>query len=402
VLEIVEGQATTSWAPILSVVLLVALPLVDMVLCRVLAALLAGRPGRVDGSVDARATFEPVLRRAIHFVVTVAGLLLLADLWHLSLFTLAERGLGARISDALLGIAITLLLARTLWELARTAIARRLVAERGSAAAERGEEGGDEPASRVRTLLPLFRGLLLAAIVVMATLSILSALGVNILPLLAGASVLGLAIGFGSQTLVRDVVSGAFYLVDDAFRLGEYVEVGDSKGTVEKIGIRSLHMRHHRGALNILPYGEIKRLCNTSRDWMIIVMQFHLTYDTDLTKVKKIVRRIGEELAADPELGPELLQPLKSQGVIATDESGLVVRVKFMAKPGSAPYLIRREAYTRILRAFAAEGIRFAGRQVTVVVPPDPATARASGTSSAVTAAAAAASDGGTTPRASA
>jgi small-conductance mechanosensitive channel len=102
---------------------------------------------------------------------------------------------------------------------------------------------------------------------------------------------------------------------------------------------------------------------------MIMALEFRLPYDTNLLTVKKIIRRIGEEIAADPELGPDLLQPLKFQGVMATDDAGLVVRAKFMAKPTSAPYLIRREAYDRILKAFAEEGIRFAHRQVTVLTP---------------------------------
>ncbi len=387
-LEVLGGAEGMSRAPILSVLLLLALPLVDMVLGRVLAALLGGRAGAAAaGALGARSTFEPVLRRAIHIVVTVGGLVLLADLWHLDLFALAERGLGGRIAGGLLGIAIPLLLAWMLWELARTAIERRMQVEAGSAAehgAEPGEEGG-APASRMRTLLPLFRMLLLSAIVVMTVLSVLSALGVNILPLLAGAGVFGLAIGFGSQTLVRDVVSGVFFLMDDAFRLGEYIEAGDCKGTVERITIRSLHVRHHRGALNIVPYGEIKRLRNTSRDWMIMALEFRLPYDTDLIKVKKIIKRIGEEIAADPELGPDLLQPLKFQGVMATDDAGLVVRAKFMSKPTSAPYLIRREAYNRILKAFAAEGIRFGSRQVMVVVPPGAPPAAVTGGAAAVT-----------------
>ena len=94
----------------------------------------------------------------------------------------------------------------------------------------------------------------------MSVMSVLAALGVNIGPLLAGAGVVGLAVGFGAQTLVRDIISGAFYLVDDAFRLGEYIDVGDAKGTVEKIGIRSMQLRHHRGAVNVVPYGSIRRM----------------------------------------------------------------------------------------------------------------------------------------------
>lgn len=376
VLEILGGMGGMSRAPILSVLLLVALPLVDMALCRVLTALMPGRPAVPDAEAPAtRTSFEPVLRRAVHIVVTAVGLLLLTDLWGQDLFALAERGFGGRIAGALLGIAVTLLVAYVLWDLARTAIDRRLAAEPG---------GGDEAASRLRTLLPLFRMILLAGIAVMATLSMLAALGINILPLLAGASVIGLAIGFGSQTLVRDVVSGAFYLMDDAFRLGEYIEVGNAKGTVEKISIRSLQLRHQRGAITVLPYGEIKQLRNQSRDWVIMTLEFRLTYDTDLVKVKRILKRIGEELAADPELGPHLLEPLKSQGVMATEDSALLVRAKFMARPGSAPYLIRREAYTRILKAFAEAGIKFAHRQVTVVLPPGAPAAAAAGAGAAV------------------
>jgi small-conductance mechanosensitive channel len=364
---LLSGAAPMSRAPILSLVVVLGLPLAAMAADRVLSATMAGR--------DAGPTpFMPVFRRAAHVILAVVALLVLARLWRVDIFSLAERGLGGRVAGALLGIAITVLLAWIAWEAVCTLIDQRLAGERGPGAAEPGEEGG-EAASRLRTLLPLFRMVLLTSILVMAALSILAALGVNILPLMAGAGVIGLAIGFGSQALVRDVVSGVFFLVDDAFRLGEYIEAGDSKGTVEKITIRSLHLRHHRGALNILPYGEIKRLRNTSRDWLIMVMEFRLTYDTDLQKVKKIIKRIGEDLAADPEFGPEMLQPLKSQGVLATEDSALLIRAKFMARPGSAPYLIRREAFQRILKAFAEAGIKFAHRQVTVFAADGPGSA---------------------------
>jgi small-conductance mechanosensitive channel len=200
-------------------------------------------------------------------------------------------------------------------------------------------------------------------------MSILAALGVDILPLLAGASVVGVAIGFGSQTLVRDIVSGAFFLMDDAFRLGEYLEIGDAKGRVEKINVRSVFLRHHRGALNILPYGEIKRLRNTSRDWQIHILEFRLTYDTNMLQVKKILKQIGEELSADPDYAPDILQPLKSAGVIAAEESAVVVRAKFTSRPTSNAWVVRRVAYDKIIRAFRAAGIRFAHAQVTVEVP---------------------------------
>lgn len=360
IVETLAGPVMRSNAAIISVLLVIALPIFDMVLCRALRAL-AGPTAEGEARPSIIISYEPVLRRAIHIVVTVVGVLVLAELWQLSLFGLARRTLGGQITSALLGIGIVLLLAYMFWEIVNTAIERRMKAETPQDAAA--------PASRLRTLLPLFRMVLLATIFVMATLSILSALGVNIVPLLAGASVVGVAIGFGSQTLVRDIVTGAFFLVDDAFRLGEYIEVGNTKGRIEKITARALFLRHHRGQLNVLPYGEIRQLKNNSRDWMIMKLEFRLTYDTDLNLVKKIMKKIGAELQADPELGKDIIEPLKSQGVYSTEDSALVVRAKFMAKPGSTVFMIRRVAYDKVLKAFKENGIKFAHRQVTVLVP---------------------------------
>jgi small-conductance mechanosensitive channel len=175
----------------------------------------------------------------------------------------------------------------------------------------------------------------------------------------------------------------AFYLMDDAFRLGEYINVGEAKGTVERIGIRSMHLRHHRGPLNIVPYGGIKKMTNESRDWVVEKLEFRLTYDTDIAKVKKIVKRIGQELQADPEMGRHIIQPLKSQGVLAMEDSALLVKAKFTAKPGEQ-FVIRREAYQRLKQAFDEAGIHFAHRQVTVFVPPGSGGAAAGAAAAAV------------------
>ena len=110
--------------------------------------------------------------------------------------------------------------------------------------------------------------------------SALLELGINVSPLFASAGVVGLAIGFGAQTLVRDIFSGAFYLFDDAFRRGEYVDIGTVKGTVEKISVRSFQLRHHLGPLHTIPFGEIHSLTNYSRDWVMTVSYTHLTLPT--------------------------------------------------------------------------------------------------------------------------
>jgi mechanosensitive ion channel-like protein len=196
----------------------------------------------------------------------------------------------------------------------------------------------------------------------------LAGLGVNIGPLMAGAGIAGIAIGFGTQTLVRDIVSGVFFLVDDSFRLGEYVDVGPVKGTVERISLRSMQIRHHRGALHTIPFGEVKRLTNHSREWVIHKVELPLPPETDLDVIRKMLKRIGEELVADPELGPHILQPLKSQGLMQVEDGALILRAKFMVRPDDQQFVIRREVLSRIKRALEEKGIRFAPRQVLVHV----------------------------------
>jgi small-conductance mechanosensitive channel len=196
-------------------------------------------------------------------------------------------------------------------------------------------------------------------------------MGMDIGPLLAGAGVIGLALGFGAQTLVRDIISGVFYLAEDAFRIGEYISIGSTRGTVEGIAIRSLKLRHHRGPIHTVPFGEIKQLTNYSRDWIIMKLEFLLAFDTDLNKVKKIVKTIGKELEAHPELGHAILEPIKSQGVRRMEPTGMVVGLKFMATPGSEVYMLRREVYQRVRDAFEENGIQFARPQVMIAASGD-------------------------------
>jgi small-conductance mechanosensitive channel len=383
-MEDLEGRSRLGRAGILSLLVVIVAPLVDMAICRLL-------DWRAGEKTPAAGTglwehFGPVVRRAVHIVVTVAALLVIVHVWDLNLMGMASEGLGARITGILVSVGLTIMLAYLVWQLARTAIDERLQREKAPQGVSDPGEIGGTGASRLRTLLPLARGTIFVVLCVMSTLTILSALGVNIGPLLAGAGVVGLAVGFGAQTLVRDIISGAFYLMDDAFRLGEYIDVGDAKGTVEKIGIRSMHLRHHRGPINVVPYGAIRRMTNQSRDWVVEKLEFRLTYDTDIAKVKKIIKKIGQELAADPELGPYILQPLKSQGVLAMEDSAMLVKAKFTAKPGEQ-FVIVREAYQRIKRAFDEAGIHFAHRQVTVLVPPGASPAAAAGAAAAALAA---------------
>ncbi len=330
-----------------------------------------------DGAVSVLAI---CVDRGVRALLIVGAALGLASLLDFDLAALASGDtLQAKIVRAAFNIALVAFLADFVWQLAKTMIDQRLAIEDGGEEgepSEAGGEGGGQGASRLRTLLPLLRKFLMITLAVIVAMLVLSSLGVNIGPLLAGAGVVGLAIGFGAQTLVRDIVSGVFFLMDDAFRLGEYVDVGEVKGTVENISVRSLRLRHHRGALHTIPFGEITHLSNYSRDWVIMKLEFRVPFDTDMQQVKKIFKRIGADMMADEELGPNLLDPPKSQGVFQMDDSAMIVRAKFMAKPGKQ-FVIRRELYHRVQKEFDAAGIEFARRQVSVFVPPgvDPETA---------------------------
>ncbi|MEO1503791.1 MAG: mechanosensitive ion channel family protein, partial [Pseudomonadota bacterium] len=209
---------------------------------------------------------------------------------------------------------------------------------------------------------------LLIVLTVVVLMIILSSLGVSIGPLLASAGIVGIAVGFGAQTLVRDIFSGMFFLIDDAFRVGEYIELDpETRGQVEAISIRSLQLRHHRGSVITIPFGEMKSVTNHNRDWVIYKMPFRLEPDTDPLKVKKIVKRIGFELLEDPEHGPKFLEPLKSQGVFQIDDdSALIMRVKFKCKP-RMQFVLRREVYHRLQAAFDEAGIKFARKKVEVI-----------------------------------
>ena len=271
---------------------------------------------------------------------------------------------------AMVQVLLICLLAYLSWTLIQSAIERRLPEPAEDSGAPEGE-GGGAGASRTETLLPLLRSFMFSFILVSVVLSVLNALGVEIAPLLAGAGVLGIAIGFGSQKLVADIISGIFFLLDDAFRRGEYIEAAEMQGTVEAISIRSMRLRHHLGAVQTVPYSEIATVKNLSRDWITMKLELRLPYNTDSEKVRKIIKKLGLQMLDDPVIGEHFILPLKSQGVLRVEESALIFRMKFTCVPGEQ-WVIRREAYRRAIAALDEQGIRFAHRAVHVLVQDQP------------------------------
>lgn len=303
--------------------------------------------------------------------VLMAGLvlILIARSWNISLtdFTSGRQGFGTNLVEFLMMLAV----GYVVYEVVSLWINRQLAKEQTSAAPldeESAGDGGGAGGSRLATVLPLLRVTAQVAIVVIFSLLAIGTLGIDITPLLAGAGILGLAIGFGAQKLVADVVSGIFFLIDDAFRVGEYVEVDGTMGTVEKISIRSMQLRHHLGLVHTLPYGEIPKITNFSRDWVIMKLKFTVPFDVDPEKVRKIFKKIGQDLWEDERFKGDFLEPFKSQGVSAIDDVGITIRGKFMAKPGTQ-FMIRKEIYNRVQDEFEKNGIEFARREVRVAIP---------------------------------
>ncbi|WP_305511377.1 mechanosensitive ion channel family protein [Shimia thalassica] len=307
-------------------------------------------------------TFEDLAQRISGILALVAGLYATLTIFGGEQLV-ADDGLIGRFLD----VVIIIFIGYIVFNCFRIWIDSKIREEQGdiNEEAELGDEGGETGASRLATLLPLFRNFILIVILVTITLIILMEIGVNVSPLFAGAGVVGLAIGFGAQTLVRDVFSGAFFLFDDAFRKGEYIDIGGVKGTVEKISVRSFQLRHHLGPLHTVPFGEIQHLTNYSRDWVIMKLPLRVTYDTDVERVRKMIKNLGIELLDDPVIGDNFIQPLKSQGVIEMQDSAMIIRVKFMTKPGDQ-WLVRKKVFQEIRSLFEREGIRFAHREVTV------------------------------------
>jgi small-conductance mechanosensitive channel len=363
-----------------TLLVLLLLPFVLAAVQQCVATGVAETPEPVD-SADAASDSEPtterpsplapassmqyasVMNRGAIMLVILVALWSIAGFWGIDFWSMSQTGIGSVIFGTVLEIAIALFLAYVFWEVAKIAMSPYMPKESGSSGPA--DEGGGTGASRITTLMPLLQKFVGITLVTMTIMVILSSLGVNIGPLIAGAGVIGLAIGFGAQALVKDVISGVFFLMDDAFRKGEYIDIGSVKGTVERISIRSLQMRHHNGPIHTVPYGEIQYVTNFSRDWAIMKFELRIPYEADINQVRKIIKKTGAALMEDEEFGPLLLDPLKSQGVNRMDDSALIIRCKFTTIPGQQFY-VRREAFTRIQKDFEAAGIKFAPRRVVV------------------------------------
>ena len=306
--------------------------------------------------------YVPMIKGAYRFVLAAFLFFIISRLWGIDL------PIARLLASSVLDIVVTLMLGFIFWQFVKARIDKKLKEELPDDEEEM-EEGG-AGGSRIATLLLLLRKFVLAVLLIIVSMIVLSSIGIDIGPLIAGAGVVGLAIGFGAQTLVKDIIAGIFFLIDDAFRVGDYVSAGGAKGMVEHISLRSVKLRHPRGPVYTISFGSLGSVQNMSRDYIITKLDFRVRYDTDVDKVRKLIKKINKKLAKDPEMGRVLLSKVKSQGIRELDDSAMVMRVKFKTVPGEQ-FVVRRHVFQMMQQAFRENGIEFAHRNVTVYLPPE-------------------------------
>ena len=309
-------------------------------------------------------TLEQRANRYIPILTGLAGILvyLLAALtvlqaWSVGAFGWLDTDLGRRLIGNVLSIGLEIFVALALWEIFASAIERYLSGI---------DATGTPRRTRIRTLLPLLRTAMLSVLVVLTSLIILSHIGVNIAPLLAGAGVIGVAIGFGSQALVKDIITGLFILMEDQIAVGDVVDVGkDHAGVVEAITVRTIRLRDQAGTVHTVPFSEVTTVKNLTRDFAYVVARIAISYSEDIDRVVELLRQVSEELMADEDLRPLILDPFDYQGVDTLDASSVVLLVRIRTLPAKQAVVGR--AFNRLVKmAFDEHGI--ASRDPTQVV----------------------------------
>ncbi|MBU8543218.1 MULTISPECIES: mechanosensitive ion channel domain-containing protein [Roseomonadaceae] len=300
--------------------------------------------------LEARANrYLPVLKGIVSALIMVITLLFLLEAWGVSAFAWFARGqLGARLLASLISVGLTVIVAITVWEVANAAIQRYLVRLSRDAQASR--------SARVRTLLPMLRTILSGTIIVFVALNVLTEIGVNVAPLIAGAGVIGLAIGFGSQTLVRDVITGIFLLFEDAVAVGDVVSVGGLAGVVEQLSIRSIRLRAQDGSIHIIPFSAVTTVTNMTRDFSFAVLDVSVGYGEDTDRVVEVMRDVAADIRADPKFNPIIRDELEVLGVERLADSGVLIRARIKGEP-MARWSIGREFNRRIKQRFDQLGI---------------------------------------------
>ena len=232
-----------------------------------------------------------------------------------------------------------------------------------------GERTGARPGvtrARVATLTSVLRTLALVGLWSIVVVICLSQLGFDVRPILAGAGIVGLAVGFGAQHLVRDVIAGFFLVLEDQVRVGDVAVVNGTGGLVETVTFRTIVLRDLAGTVHIFPNGSVTTLANMTKDWSGYVVDVEVGYREDLDRIVALMRRVAEELRQDPAHGPSIIEPIEIFGVDAFKDASVVIKARLKTRP-IQQWTVGREYRRRLLLAFAAENIEIPATRVVQV-----------------------------------
>ncbi|AMP06633.1 mechanosensitive ion channel family protein [Collimonas pratensis] len=262
---------------------------------------------------------------------------LLTRIWEHSLLEFANATLiGQMIVSALGKIGLTLVIAWLIWILLDTFIQEAINPTRNSRYARK------NPSTRMRTILPLLRNALMLMILTITVITTLANLGINVTPLLASAGVVGLAFGFGSQSLVKDLITGVFILMEDSMSVGDWVDVGNGHaGTVENLTIRTVRLRDSNGSVHSVPFSQITAIKNDSREYTYASLKLSVTHDSDVDQALRLMRETGAEMLEDRRLRRLLLQPIEIYGVNGFDLNGVALLAGIRTKPQTQSEVMR-------------------------------------------------------------
>lgn len=277
--------------------------------------------------IAARANrYIPLFRCVVVYVVRIAAFLVILAAWRVDVGGILFGDTGRDVLGRLADIAIVLVIALVAWEITSGLITAHL---------NRRDQEGQAiiRSARIRTLLPLIRNALMILISMMATLIVLSEIGVDIAPLLAGAGVVGLAIGFGAQSLVKDVITGAFFMFEGTINIGDVVDLGGKSGQVEGMNIRSIRLRDLNGSVHTINFGSVTTVTNLTREFSFYVVDVKVSYQYDPKDVMEVLRQTGQEMRADPTFKHDILDDIEVFGVETFADTSFIVRSRIRTRP---------------------------------------------------------------------
>lgn len=310
--------------------------------------------------VGAKSPYHLLIHRAVSLLIAVVTALALFQVWGVDTLSWFESGsVGRRVASAVVTITITCALALAAWEALNTAICRRI---------DRWMEIGDiARAARLRTLVPMLRTTMSIVFIMMVLLAALHELGITIAPLLAGASIIGVALGFGSQKLVQDFITGIFLLMENAIQVGDFITVADLSGSVEHLSIRTVRLRAPDGSLHVVPFSSVSTVTNTNRGIGNASIRVSVAADSDVEKVFAAIRRVVDDMRSDPRFKDLILSDADIWGVDQVDGAMISIlgQIRTLDK-GRWP--VQRGFNLRILERFRESNIRFVNPQERQVV----------------------------------